>query len=524
MWGLSYSGSSALAAASMQPPSLKAIVPMHGTANEYWGFLRPHGCRSGWWTEASWGPMMVLLSLLPPLARDPERRWARVWYDRLEQLQPLPFIWHSTPFEQYMGWRTDASRVEAAMYAVSGWHDYYPQATLDYFNAARGPRRVLIGGWKHEFPDLAVTGAAGFRAEMDRWWDRWLRGIDNGIDREPEVLLWHQGEDVWRYESSWPPQRSKLTTFFADAGGRLGTTTPSTAGRDDYRVDPAVGFHLLPWDPQAPVVPMPYDRAEDDHRGLCYDSDPLPDDLEIVGSPEAVICLSADQPDFPLHVALCDVAPDGHSTLICQGWGNAARLAGEPLQPGETYAIELGLYATSSRVPRGHRLRLVIAGADFPLLWPAPRNPTLALAWGPERGTVIRIPVTQSIGSAHPSPTFGPTAADFSTSWEDRHNRIVRDLTGATASFDQETRQRLILQDGSPISLLEHNLSTINRSHPEDTVMQCHQEAELDRPGDPLRVVVDTVQTQAAFHVEAGITLAGKRFYHQSWDLRLSSN
>ena len=196
MWGISYSGSTALAAASMQPPSLRAIVPMHGTANEYWGFLRPHGCRPGWWTEASWGPKMVLLSLLPPLARDPERRWARVWRDRLEQLQPLPFIWHTIPFDQYMGWRTDASRVEAAMYAVSGWHDYYPQATLDYFNAARGPRRVLIGGWKHEFPDIAVIGGIGFRADMDRWWDRWLRGVENGIDREPEVVLWHQGEDA----------------------------------------------------------------------------------------------------------------------------------------------------------------------------------------------------------------------------------------------------------------------------------------------------------------------------------------
>jgi putative CocE/NonD family hydrolase len=102
MWGISYSGSTALAAASLQPSSLKAIIPMHGTANEWWGFHRPHGCRPGWWTEASWGPMMVLLSLLPPLSRDPERRWARVWRDRLDELQPLPFVWHTTPFDRYM--------------------------------------------------------------------------------------------------------------------------------------------------------------------------------------------------------------------------------------------------------------------------------------------------------------------------------------------------------------------------------------------------------------------------------------
>lgn len=521
MWGLSYSGSTSLAAASMRPPSLKAIVPMHGTANEYWGFLRPHGCRPGWWTEASWGPTMILLSLLPPLARDAERRWARVWRDRLEQLHPLPFVWHTTPFDQYMPWRTDASRVEAAMYAVSGWHDYYPQATLDYFNAARGPRRVLIGGWKHEFPDLAVTGAVGFRADMDRWWDRWLRGIENGIDREPQVLLWHQGEDAWRYESAWPPQRSVRTTFYADSGSRLGSSPPPATGHDAYRVDPAVGMHLLPWDPQAPVTPMPYDRSEDDHRCLCYDTEPLSEDLEIVGSPEAVICLTADQPEFPLHVALCDVAPDGRSTLICQGWGNAARLAEQPLQPGKTYELPVGLYATSSRVSRGHRLRLVIAGADFPLLWPASHNPMFALARGPEGGTRIRVPIASAPDPAQPVPAFGPRAMDDSTTWDEHHDRIVRDLTGATATFDQGHRQRITLQDGSTISLLEHNLSTINRSRPEDTVMQCHQEADLARPGDPLRVVVDTVQTQEAFHVEASITLAGRPFFQRSWDLRL---
>jgi hypothetical protein len=269
---------------------------------------------------------------------------------------------------------------------------------------------------------------------------------------------------------------------------------------------------------------MPYDRAEDDHRGLCYDTELLSQDLEIVGSPEAVISLSADQPDFPLHVALCDVAPDGRSTLICQGWGNAARLAGQPLQPGETYAITIGLHATSSRVPLGHRLRLVIAGADFPLLWPAPRNPTLAVARGPEQGTVLRVPLAPPPDAEQPVPAFGPPPVDTATAWDNRHDRIGRDLSGATAWFDQGSRQRLTLQDGSPLSLLEQNLSTISGSRPEDTVMQCHLEADLDRPGDPLRAVVDTVQTQEAFHVEASISLAGRLFYHRSWDLRLTSN
>jgi putative CocE/NonD family hydrolase len=524
MWGISYSGSTALAAASMRPPSLQAIVPMHGTANEYWGFLRPHGCRPAWWTEASWGPMMVLLSLLPPLARDPERRWARVWRDRLERLEPLPFVWHQVPFDQYMSWKTDASSIEAALFAVSGWHDYYPQATLDYFNAARGPRRVLIGGWKHEFPDLAVRGAVDHRIEMDRWWDRWLRDIENGVDQEPEVLIWHQGEDVWRYEESWPPQRSAVTTFYVDDGGRLGPVWPTESGRDERVVDPAVGLHLLPWDPQAPVTPMPYDRAADDHRCLTYDTAPLIDDLEIVGSPEAVICLSSDEPDFPLHVALCDVATDGRSTLVCQGWGSASLLAGEPMQPGQIYDLTVPLYSTSYRIARGHRLRLVISGADFPLLWPAPRNPRLSVLRGSNRGTHVRVPIARAVSDRIDLPWLCRPECDPSPIVEPGHNWISRDLTGESAAFDQRFERSHKLADGITLRIVEQTRSTVARSHPEDTVLTARLEAHLDRHSDPLHAVVETIQTLDGFHIEATITLVGKPFFHRFWDWSIGRN
>jgi predicted acyl esterase len=521
MWGISYSGSTALAAASLQPPSLRAIIPMHGTANEYWGFLQPHGCRPGWWTEASWGPMMVLLSLLPPLSRDPERRWTRVWRDRLERLEPLPFVWHTIPFDQYMAWKTEAARVDAALYAVSGWHDYYPQATLDYFNAARGPRRVLIGGWKHEFPDRAVRGAVDHRTEMDRWWDRWLRGIENGIDREPEILVWHQGEDVWRSEVTWPPARSVMTTFYADEGGRLDSVQPTEAGQDQHVVDPTVGLHLLPWDPQAPVTPMPYDRAADDHRCLTYDTAPLGEDLEIVGSSEAVICLASDEPEFPLHVALCDVAPDGHSTLICQGWGSASALAGEPLQPGQVYDLTVPLYATSSRIVAGHRLRLVISGADFPLLWPAPRNPKLDVHWGSGRGTRMRIPIAPLTSQQTSMPTLRQPDRAEQTKTVPGHSRLLRDLAGETASFDQRFEQRHELADGTILRIVEQTLSTVTRSHPGDTVLTARLEAHLERFPDPLHAVVESVQSFETFHVSASVTLADRPFFHRVWDLAL---
>ena len=223
-----------------------------------------------------------------------------------------------------------------------------PPSTTSMRHVGRG--ECSSGAGSTQFPDLAVRGAIDHRSEMDRWWDRWLRGVENGIDREPEICLFHQGEELWRYEDSWPPARSQLRPFYADGAGRLATTPPEESGQFEQRVDPAVGLHLLPWDPQGPVTPMPYDRSEDDHRCLTFETEPLAEDLEIAGSPEVVVSLLSDEPDFPLHVALCEVAPNGRSTLICQGWARAAHLTGGALRPGEVYGFQ-------SRSMRPHRDR-----------------------------------------------------------------------------------------------------------------------------------------------------------------------
>ena len=133
------------------------------------------------------------------------------------------------------------------------------------------------------------------------------------------------------------------------------------------------------------------------------------------------------------------------------------------------------------------------------------------MAWGPERSTLIRIPIARPAESVQPVPSFGPAGARSPPNWEERHDRLLRDLAGATASFDQRKQSRQILLDGTTISILEQTLSTVSRSRPEDTVLQSHFEADLDRPGDPLRAVVDTVQTQESFHIEASISWPADR-------------
>lgn len=523
MWGKSYSASTALAAASLQPPSLKAIIPLHGTANEFIGFLRPHGCRPGWWTEASWGPTMVLFSMLPPLHRDGSRRWARIWRDRLESFDPWPFSWHTTSFDEYMAWRSDASAVRAATYAVSGWHDYYAQATLDYFNDIPAPKRVLIGPWKHETPDRSPIGAIDHRHEMDRWWDQWLKGVDTGITVDPPVIIWRQGDDEWGYEQEWPPLSSESQHWFAGPGGSLIRSAPTESGFDTYLVDPTVGLDLLAWDPQAPTVGDRYDRSGDDHRSLTYTSEPLDAPATIQGAPEAILHLSSDCSEFPLSVWLSDVAPNGRSSLVCQGWTSAALLAGQPLGAGRSYELRVQLYSTSYRIQAGHRLRLGIAGSCFPLLWPAPERGSLEVERSPARPTRLSLPVLPEGRVERPGPVFSVPQAERSLgrSPKPSENRIVRELDGTLGAFHQFDEWVTVLED-AVVTLKLRNASTVRTASSVETVMTAHLEAVVETGGDRVDVTVESLQTNERFVVEGRIELNRAPFFHRTWELPLN--
>jgi putative CocE/NonD family hydrolase len=522
MWGISYSGSSSLAAASLQPPSLKAIVPMHATPDEYLGVFWPRGSRQAWWTENSWGARQLAYQLLPPLHRDLDRRWARVWHERLEHLEPWPFTWHTTDPETYVGWQADVRKITAATYAVSAWHDYYPLETLAYYNAIDAPKRALVGPWKHEFPDLATNHPIDHRSEMDRWWDRWLKGIKNGVEDEPPVLVWHQGGEGWVGAADWRPRGSAEEVLYVGPAGTLQLQPPSEAGSDRHVVDPTVGIDLLPWDPQAPIVPMPFDRSGDDHRALTYTTDPLPRPLDLRGDPEVTVVFRADQPEFPLAAWLADVWPDGKSTLICQGWASPSHATGAPLERERDYAIVIPLYSTSYRVPAGHRLRLGISGSHFPLLWPSPRVPTLTILRSPGQAMRVRLPLAPT-NEATPGPRPNPPAPNLVTSIPGQIHElnVVRPLVGGWANVHRHDVTTHRLADGSVLHVDLGNDSKVFAANPGDTALTGHAILTLDHPTEPVVVTVHALQTFDHYHLTGRIDIAGKRFFERSWDLDL---
>jgi len=523
MWGASYGGVTTLSVAATVPPSLRAIVPIHGSADEYDGFFRPHGCRPGFWTEADWGPMMVALNLMPPLYRDDEGRWAGVWEEHLAGNTPWPHSWHTHDVDWALR-RANVEKITAPMFAICGWQDYYPGVTLRYFNRATSPKRALIGPWKHTLPDISSVAPMGGLAEMLRWWERWLLGVDNGVDREPPVAIYVQGSNQWRYEHAWPPPASTPDEWFVASGHVLAPENPQEVFTEAYAVDASVGTVSILWDPRTPHIPYDADHGPDDAAALAFTSAPLASDVEICGDPEATVWISTAQNGL-LVGKLCAIAPDGHSTLICRGWREI-----EATQPGEPETAEtpreytISLDATAFVVPQGHRIRLTIAGADFPLLWPTPERVALTVHASPDHPSRISLPLRPRTGDERvpnwlPAESFPPAAGMRSDDWH-----VTRDLVQRSVAVRHQAETVLPLDGNARLTMRQELETWVDPGNPRYARMTGQLVATLHDDSFPVVVNARTVQTTRALDINARVTLADQVIYDRIWHLPLTAD
>jgi hypothetical protein len=137
------------------------------------------------------------------------------------------------------------------------------------------------------------------------------------------------------------------------------------------------------WDPFGEPADLPPDQRGEDGRCLCFTTAPLDEPVDILGLPVARLAVTVDRPAAMLVVRLCDVDPDGRSTLISRGLLNLTHRNGhdraEPLEPGSAISVEVVMKAIGQRVPAGHRLRLAVSTSYWPWAWPSPEPVTLEL-------------------------------------------------------------------------------------------------------------------------------------------------
>jgi len=292
---------------------------------------------------------------------------------------------------------------------LDGYRDSVPRMVRDI----RGPVKAILGPWNHAFPHDAAPGPSiEWRAEVARWFDRWLKGAGSGAPEEPPfavyVRAWHPPgfglRDVpgrWRWLDGWPPTDLEERTLYPRSDGTM-APEPGPAAEHHLRCVPWAGSEAGLW--WGDLTP---DQRPVDTFSLTYDSAPIDVDLAVVGTPRVVLHVSADAPLADWFARLCDVAPDGTSILVAGAGINGAHRESaaqpRPLHPAEQHRLELDLHFTTWTFPAGHRIRLAVSNAMFPMAWPKPQTPTTTLAVGD--GTRLVLPVLLTDG---PGPEFRP--------------------------------------------------------------------------------------------------------------------
>ena len=315
-------------------------------------------------------------------------------------------------------WRAPIRRFEdirIPCFLIGGLQDGYRDSIPRMLERVPAPVRAWLGPWNHDYPNTSIYGPrVEWRDQAVRWFDHWLKGIDNGVEREPRLVVYQQrshppgaaAQDIpgeWRAES-WPPADLKPLTWFLAPNHQL-TTAPAAAASDHLRYVPSAGTEAGFWWGELLADQRPVDAYS-----LTYDSDPLEAEVSMLGFAHVRLLATADAPLADWFVRLEDVADDGRVTAITgAGLAGAQRRSmehPEPLTPGQEYVLDLDLHLSSWVWPQGHRIRVAVSNAQWPMLWPTPYPMTTALRLGGAAGSSLTLPIVPAHSRA--PPAFGP--------------------------------------------------------------------------------------------------------------------
>jgi hypothetical protein len=461
MWGASYIGFTQWITAIQQPPHLKAIMPTITWADTRDGVgwrdgALELGTMGGWLLGVGVDTLFKRVAHLPP--QEQQQAIMGLVYE-IDQLRttgyaslPLkdfaPLKRHhiesklffdnfpnaysrelAAPYSVYESY----DKINVPAYNIGGWYDIFIQGTLQNFTALRNgsgqgnahQNRVLIGPWGHanltntvgdvDFGFVANSAFINLQSDItgltQRWFDYWLKGVDNGVLDEPPVKIFVMGENVWRDEYEWPLARTQYTPLYLRGEGGLSGEKPGDEAADHYIYDPA---SPTPTVGGATLIHALFGLGPKDQRSvearddvLVYTSEPLSQDVEVTGPVVVKLWAASDARDTDFVARLVDLHPDGFARNLTDGIIRARYRNGdmpELLEPGKPYELTIDLWVTSNVFKAGHCIRLDIASASFPR-WD--RNPNT----GDDFGTSAEMcPTKQTIfhDAAHPSHVILP--------------------------------------------------------------------------------------------------------------------
>ena len=524
MFGYSYSGFNSLQVACTRPAALHAICAVYATDDRYTDDVHYMGGALRAIDLVDYCHYMTACNLLPPVPALFGDKWKSEWQMRLNEVQPWVLNWleqqHDGPYWRHGSLRPGYERIQCPTMIVAGWADGYRNNTFRTFEALQCEKSLLIGPWSHSAPAHSHPGPnIDLVPEMISWFNRWLRPDSTVVATEPPIrvfirhstkpdadLAMLNGE--WRFEETWPPARSVTTTLRPT---ETHAAQVGTSNIDVLDVRPDVG--VAAWNSCAGGLPwgQPTDQREDDSWSLTYDWPVDSDHFEILGHALLKLKVASDQPVASISVKICDVFPDGTSALVARGFLNLTHRTSstepQPLIPNVFEDVDVELEATSWVFARGHKIRLSIAGADWPNIWSPPHPFALSV----DRSTVqLMLPTVDNYGAGTPKfaplkPTIHsespPSEHDVRTQW-----RIERDvLAHQTIARTQYGGPSVVRDDGATHELYqgEVGVSTTDPTHSWVTATtryqldwpeaQCTVEARMrvDSDAEAFNVVID---------------------------------
>jgi hypothetical protein len=412
MIGISWGGFNGLQVAARQPPALKAVISLCSTDDRYADDIHSMGgCLLT--DKMTWGASMLSRYTTPPDPALVGERWRDMWLERMNNSGLWVAEWHAhlrrDAFYKHGSICEDYSAVKTPVYLVGGWADGYSNTIFRMLTHLECPSKALVGPWAHRYPNMGLPGPAiGFLQECIRWWDHWLKDIDSGIMDEPRLRVWMQ-EPVppraqyderpgrWVCEESWPTPRIAAQSFGLTPDGL--SENPASEGTFIISSPQTVGVSAGKWTPHGVEPDLPTDQRQDAGGALVFDSPPLAKGFEILGAPLVKLAVSADCSNAIVAAALSDVQADGSATQVSYGVLNLTHRDShefpQPLVPGQVYRVTLKLNEIAHHFRRGHRVRVALSSAYWPIVWPSPEPVTLEVGAADSR---LELPIRP----AHP--------------------------------------------------------------------------------------------------------------------------
>ncbi len=497
MWGVSWGGFSSLQTAMLRPPQLKAIAPVHATHDRFASDVHYTGGSLHAQEQVDWPPSMVVCNALPP---DPDivgDGWYQLWMDRLENTPQWPGIWlrHQRRDEYWLHGSpcADYGAIQCPTLLIGGWVDGYVDGMLAMAEHLTCPTRTVIGPWGHYRPSTGCPGPGLDHLDLlARWFGHHLRGDENGVMDMPAVTAFirtgtpYDGPrrppfddpptpGYWRAEPSWPPADRIMVDLPLD-GLRHDTTT--------WSGPQWVGIHAPAWDRAGRGSA---DSTDDDAHSATFETAPFDESLDILGAPEIELAVASDQPVGVVAARLLAISPAGDGHLITRGSRNLVfpddLSTPVPIMPDTSITVRFPLLTTSAVLPAGWSLRLALAGADFPVVWPPGQR--FSLTFDPGRSTLHlpAVPVREEDSRVlipAPPPLPRPPGLE-----EDDRGHALVDREGPTVSYERHRYSREFQPERADLTYSsdENWFVSVDEDDPASTRVRSDAESTMERPG-----------------------------------------